>query len=201
MLNQGPAVGPPYNTTQNKTTLHAECKYRAEYWTHHDDVIKWKHFRVTGHLCGEFTGDRWIPHTKASDCMGALMFSLICVWINGWVNNGEAGDLRRDRVHYDVTVMQSHPTTHTRGPHMRFLWWAFGKKIPRDCYNDCTHGTTHQIISFPSANCESCTKPILEPVSYHVYKWQVSAWLGCGDTCQIPTWYTYKNWPWSKGFK
>ena len=24
-------------------------------------------FRVTGHLCGEFTGLRWIPRTKASD--------------------------------------------------------------------------------------------------------------------------------------
>ena len=24
-------------------------------------------FRVTGHLCGEFTGTRWIPRTKASD--------------------------------------------------------------------------------------------------------------------------------------
>ena len=24
-------------------------------------------FRVTDHLCGEFTGHRWIPHTKASD--------------------------------------------------------------------------------------------------------------------------------------
>ena len=24
-------------------------------------------FRVTGHLCVEFTGPRWIPHTKASD--------------------------------------------------------------------------------------------------------------------------------------
>ena len=24
-------------------------------------------FRVTGHLCGEFTSHRWIPHTKASD--------------------------------------------------------------------------------------------------------------------------------------
>ena len=24
-------------------------------------------FRVTGHLCGEFTGPRWIPSTKASD--------------------------------------------------------------------------------------------------------------------------------------
>ena len=33
----------------------------------HDDVIKWKHFRVTVPLCGEFTGHRWIPLTKASD--------------------------------------------------------------------------------------------------------------------------------------
>ena len=32
----------------------------------HDDVIKWKHFRVTGPLCGEFTRHRWIPLTKAS---------------------------------------------------------------------------------------------------------------------------------------
>ena len=36
---------------------------------------------------------------------GTLMFSLICVWINGWVNNREAGDLRRYRGHYDVSVM------------------------------------------------------------------------------------------------
>ena len=33
------------------------------------------------------------------------MFSLIWAWINGWVNNREAGDLRRHQVHYDVTVM------------------------------------------------------------------------------------------------
>ena len=36
---------------------------------------------------------------------GALMFFLICVWINGWVNNREADDLRRYRAHYDVIVM------------------------------------------------------------------------------------------------
>ena len=36
---------------------------------------------------------------------GALFFSLICAWINGWVNNREACDLRRHRTHYDVTVM------------------------------------------------------------------------------------------------
>ena len=36
---------------------------------------------------------------------GDLMFSLICAWINAWANNREAGDLRRHRTHYDVTVM------------------------------------------------------------------------------------------------
>ena len=36
---------------------------------------------------------------------GALMFSLICVWLIDWVNNHEADDLRRYRAHYDVTVM------------------------------------------------------------------------------------------------
>ena len=37
---------------------------------------------------------------------GALMFSLISAWMNSWVNNGEAGDLRRNRAHYDVIVMR-----------------------------------------------------------------------------------------------
>ena len=33
------------------------------------------------------------------------MFTLICARIKGWVNNREAGDFRRYRGHYDVTVM------------------------------------------------------------------------------------------------
>ena len=36
---------------------------------------------------------------------GALIFSLICAWINGWLNNREADDLRRNHAHYDVIVM------------------------------------------------------------------------------------------------
>ena len=36
---------------------------------------------------------------------GTLMFSLICAWINGWVNNHEAGDWRRHRAHYNLIVM------------------------------------------------------------------------------------------------
>ena len=38
---------------------------------------------------------------------GALVFSFICAWINDWVNNREAGDLRRHRGHYDVNVTVS----------------------------------------------------------------------------------------------
>ena len=68
-------------------------------------------FRVTGTLCGEFTGHQWItptphPHPPTKDNDGALVFSLICAWIIGWVNNREAGDLRRHRTDYDVTVMR-----------------------------------------------------------------------------------------------
>ena len=33
------------------------------------------------------------------------MFFLICTWINRWLNNRKAGDLRRYRAHYDVVVM------------------------------------------------------------------------------------------------
>ena len=36
---------------------------------------------------------------------GALMFTLICARIKGWVNNPEAGDLRCHHAHYDVIVM------------------------------------------------------------------------------------------------
>ena len=38
---------------------------------------------------------------------GTLMFSFICVWINSWVNKREAGDLRRNRAHYDAIAMQA----------------------------------------------------------------------------------------------
>ena len=65
-------------------------------------------FRVTGPLWGEFTHHRGpspvnSPH-KGQWC-GALMFSLICAWINSWVNNWDAGDLKHHCAHYDVTIM------------------------------------------------------------------------------------------------
>ena len=70
----------------------------------HDDVIKWKHFpRKWPFVRGIHRSPVNSPHR--GQWRGALLFPLICAWINDWVNNGEAGDLRRHRVHHDVTVM------------------------------------------------------------------------------------------------
>ena len=70
----------------------------------HDDVIKWKHFpRNWPFVRGIHRSPVNSPHK--GQWRGALMFYLICVWINGWVNNREAGDLRRHLGHYDVSVM------------------------------------------------------------------------------------------------
>ena len=70
----------------------------------HDDVIKWKHFpRYWPFVRVIYRSPVNSPHK--GQWRRALMYSLICVWINGWVNNREAGDLRRHRTHYDVIVM------------------------------------------------------------------------------------------------
>ena len=70
----------------------------------HDDVIKWKHFPRNWPFVREIHRSPVnFPHK--GQWRGALMFSLIYAWINDWVNNREAGDLRRQHVHYDVIVM------------------------------------------------------------------------------------------------
>ena len=66
---------------------HVQRIFDPNSWVH-DDSSNGNIFRVTGHL--------W---------RGALMFSLICVLIHGWINNREVDALRRYRTHYDVTVM------------------------------------------------------------------------------------------------
>ena len=71
----------------------------------HDDVIKWKHFpRYWPFVRGIHRSS--VNSSHKSQWRGALMFTLICAWINHWVNSGEAGDLRRYRAHCDVIVME-----------------------------------------------------------------------------------------------
>ena len=66
--------------TQSHVCNHSSRHYRMEYelttakftMTSSNGNI----FRVTGHLCGEFTGLRWIPRTKASDAELWCFFDL-----------------------------------------------------------------------------------------------------------------------------
>ena len=50
----------------------------------HRDVIKWKHFP-----------DYWPFVRGIHRWRGALLLSWVCVWANGWTDNGGAGDLIR----------------------------------------------------------------------------------------------------------
>ena len=76
----------------------------------HYDVIKWKHFpRNWSFARGIHRSPVNSPHK--GQWRGALMFSMICAWINGWVNNHEAGDLRRHRARYDVNVIHGDAVT------------------------------------------------------------------------------------------
>ena len=71
----------------------------------HGDVLKWTYFL---HYWPFVRGIHRSPVNPAhkGQWRGALMFSLIHAWINGWVNNDEAGNLGLHRAHNDVTVME-----------------------------------------------------------------------------------------------
>ena len=71
----------------------------------HDFVVKWKHFpRYWPFVRGIHRSPINSPHK--GQWQGALIFSLICAWTNGWVSHRDASDLRRSRAHYDVIVMK-----------------------------------------------------------------------------------------------
>ena len=90
------------SVSHNKNTTVLRPPYFKQFlysWWRH----QMKKNRVTGLLCREFTGHRWIPCTKASDAQLWWFFYLRLN--NNWANNGDAGDWRRYRSHYDVMVM------------------------------------------------------------------------------------------------
>ena len=96
--------------------------------TIHDNVIKWKHFpRNWPFVRGIHRSPLNSPHK--GQWRGALMFSLICAWINAWVNNREAGDLRRNRAHNDVSVMYQLLKFIVQSKHKLFF---YPTKIPQN---------------------------------------------------------------------
>ena len=79
----------------------SECRKRKDMMSSSNGNI----CSVTGPSCGEYTGHRWIPRTKASNAVFDVPFDLRLNWTSSLVNDGDAGDLRRHRSHYDVIVM------------------------------------------------------------------------------------------------
>ena len=84
----------------------------------HDDVIKWKHFPCYWPFVrGIHQSSVKFPHKD--QWRRVLMFSLICVWTKGWVNNRDAGNLRRHRAVYDAYIMK-----------MVMLCWKYSHMVP-----------------------------------------------------------------------
>ena len=120
----------------------------------HDDVIKMKHFR----RCWPFV--RGIhPSPVISPHKGqrrwAFMFSLICAWINGWVNNGEAGDLRGYCAHYDVTKLSGTLSI---------------KSLVATYFGTPTHWMCHHEYSYKHMKHSICVKIFIIHLIAYVFK-------------------------------
>ena len=110
--------------------------------TSNNVVIKWKHFP----RC-------WSPVNSPHKGLwrGTLMFPLICASINAWLNNREAGDLRRSHAHYDVIVMRTQwfcrPTyiVNTRAPNTEMI---------------INHKARHTLSDYPNWECKADTMQI-----------------------------------------
>ena len=107
----------------------------------------WRHEMETfSALLALVTGDRWpVNSTHKGQWRGALVFPLICAWTNAWVNNREAGDLRRHCAHYDVIVM------HRQNTHYVESVWPDNRKSVERKQCNALHLTTPTVIFEPCA--------------------------------------------------
>ena len=105
----------------NNYVIDTESCFIASYAGKAASLSWWRHqmetFSAQLALCA---GNSPVPvnSPRKGQWRGALMFSLICVWMNGWINNREAGDLRRYRGLYDDIVMiLRRPEMHAISPY------------------------------------------------------------------------------------
>ena len=115
---------------RNASVWSMEGSRDLTWWRHQMETFSGLLALFSGNLpvTGEFPSQR--PVTQS------VMFSLICTWINGWVNNRDAGDFRRHRTHYDVTVMLNNIVWSTKAYTNHWLWEEY------TCLMLCDHDVT-----------------------------------------------------------
>ena len=151
----------------------------------HDDVTTWKFFP----RCWPFVRriHRWpVNSPHKGQWRGALMLSLICAWLNAWINNREAGDLRRHRAHYDVIVMVAikiHAASYMTGFRHVILREEPNIKLPRvemplilevhhmlrDYWICCATLNQQHLKRYASVNL-ACFNPLMPRDAYMRYK-------------------------------
>ena len=130
----GLCVGNSPGTSEFPAQMANNAEYVSIWWRHHVycSDVRWASWHVKSPATQDclssclFCSSTWWRHqmetfsTLLAICAGnspvpgefpaqrpvTRSFSLICARINGWVNNREAGDLRRHHAHYDVIILK-----------------------------------------------------------------------------------------------
>ena len=112
------------------------------------NVTKWKHFPPYWPFV---RGIHWLPMNSPhkGQWRRALIFSLICARTNRWANTRDAGDLRRHRAHYDVTVMGNLPS----------IFWICVKDASIRCSGTFLLPIRHAVRSLPKAENRTIIVP------------------------------------------
>ena len=138
---------------------------------YHDDVIKWKQFpRYWSFVRGISRSPVNSPHK--GQWRRALMFSLICVWIDSWINNRKAVDLIRYRAHYDVILMTA-PIHSSASPYwnpIHGIRLAFG-----------LHSCQHNLHSLLNTKSLSTGTSIVWCMLLIRLAWTLDVWLQLQD--------------------
>ena len=86
----------------------------------------------------------------------AVMFSLIWAWTNSWASIRDAGDLRRHRAHYDLTVMVFMVTSRTLLDTPQPSTWSMKGALLKVSMKTCSEVALGRVLDRRRTRYEIC---------------------------------------------